>query len=454
MRTTTLLLSILLTATLAKTQAQDITGTWSGTLEIQGTQLPLNFNIKKAAEGFSATMDSPKQGVTDLPVTELSFEDSVLQLAVGAAGIGYKGTLKPGDTIKGTFSQRGLSLPLQLSRGEKITRPQDPSAPFPYTAEEVEITNPHDGTTLAGTLTIPEEGEDFPAVILLSGSGPQNRNSALFGHQPFLVLADHFSRNGIAVLRLDDRGIGGSGGELSTTSFEASANDVEAAISCLKTREEIDADEIGLLGHSEGGIIAPLVAKRSSEVAFLVLLAAPVLEIDELMLLQKKKLEEKLGANETIIQQSQDIFRGGYELITNYKGSPEELKQNLEHYLRGKLIGYPENQLNQLVEQLTAPRMIEFLRSKPAACLKNIKIPTLALFGEKDVQVPATENIGKLKESIGSGKENFRIVELENLNHLFQESSTGLPNEYDQLEQTFSPKALGLISGWIKEQTE
>ena len=263
---------------------QDITSQWNGILNIQGMQLRLVFHIKKDDEKLTATMDSPDQGAKGIPVSDVTFENKTLKLEVTSAGISYEGTMGENNVVKGTFKQSVYSFPLELTKEklEKkiITKPQDPTKPYPYRMEDVIFENKNAGINLAGTLTLPQQEGIYPAVILISGSGPQNRDSELLGHRPFLVISDFLTKNGIAVLRFDDRGTGASTGNFQSATSIDFAQDVEAGLAYLRSRKEIDSRKIGLIGHSEGGLIAPIVASRSKDVAFIVLLAGPGLPGD------------------------------------------------------------------------------------------------------------------------------------------------------------------------------
>ena len=254
-------------------------------------------------------------------------------------------------------------------------------------------------------------------------------------------------------LRFDDRGVGESEGNFSIATSKDFSRDVEAAINYLSSRKEINADKIGLIGHSEGGLIAPMLANKTKDVKFLVLLAGPGLRGDELMLLQKKLMEEKSGVDEKIVNQNQEIFKGAYDLILSSTVNDDELKDRLKEYFSEKLNkALGEAQINTLVQGLTSPWMQYFLKYDPAGSLEKTDVPVLALFGKNDVQVPAKENSRIVKESLEkANNKNVKVIELENLNHLFQESETGLPKEYSKIEQTISPKVLEIISNWILE---
>lgn len=268
-------ISLLILAT-GLLSAQDITGTWNGILNVQGTQLELVFHIEQTDSGYSATFDSPDQGAKDISFNSATYDAPNLKLTAPNIAVVYEGTLKA-DSLIGTWNQGGRSFQLNMSRNkvekESRRRPQEPEKPYPYHEEEVAFENKEDALTLAGTLTLPRKTGSFPAVILISGSGPQNRNEEIYGHKPFLVLADHLTRNGIAVLRYDDRGTAESTGNHSTATSADFATDVESAVDYLKSRSEIDPKQIGLIGHSEGASIASVVASRNRDVAFIVMLA-------------------------------------------------------------------------------------------------------------------------------------------------------------------------------------
>lgn len=439
--------------------AQDISGKWNGILKVQGTQLRLVFNIAKSDKGYSSTIDSPDQGANGIPVTSISFDKSMLKLEVQSLGIQYEGTLDKDNNIVGTFKQGGLSLPLNLSRKEskkeKIVRPQNPVKPYPYKSEDIKFNNTKDNIELAGTLTLPKGEGKFPAVILISGSGPQNRDEKIFGHKPFLVLADYLTRRGIAVLRFDDRGTAKSTGDFKAATTYDFATDVESALDYLRNRKEINKKKIGLLGHSEGGMVAPLVASRSENVDFVVLLAGPALRGDKLLLLQKYKIERMQGVSETVAKYNGKIFAGVYELILDEKLSSEELGVKLKSYFKEKLSVIEDKELKKIVGKLTNKWMVEFLRFNTAKYLKKVNCPVFAIYGGKDLQVPSKENMEVIDVLINeSGKGNISSKELEGLNHLFQECKTGMVSEYSQIEQTISPVALEEIYSWIMKQVK
>ncbi|NDP26938.1 MAG: alpha/beta hydrolase [Flavobacterium sp.] len=445
---------------------QDVIGQWNGVLKIPGIQVRVVFNIDKTDSGYKSTMDSPDQGAIGIPVTTTSFENAVLKLAVANARIEYEGVLGNDGSIVGNFKQAGQSFPLNLSKikieKEKLIRPQEPTKPYSYISEDITFENQKAGIVLAGTLTLPKKEGVFPVVVLISGSGPQNRDEELLGHKPFFVIADYLTKNGIAVLRYDDRGIGSSKGDFKTATSLDFATDVQAAIEYLKTRKEINKKEIGLIGHSEGGIIAPMVASKSKDVAFIVLLAGPGLPGDQLLLLQQNLIAKGNGVSETEIQKSIGLNQKAFEIVKEYTND-DELQAQMTNYITEISkdgTNKPENMsekdfVDRQITTILNPWMLYFLRYDPSTALEKVKCPVLAINGEKDVQVPPKENLEAIKKALlKGGNEKITTKELPNLNHLFQECKTGLPSEYGTIEQTFSPAALTEILKWIKLETK
>ena len=424
-----------------------------------GNAVGIVFNISQSEKGYTSTLDSPDQKATGIPVTTTSFENQVLKLAISNAGIEYEGTLDKTNTIVGTFKQGGQSIPLNLSskiaEKEKIARPQEPVKPYPYYSEDITFENKTDNIVLAGTLTLPEQGgRNFPAVILITGSGPQNRDEEVpvLRHKSFLVLSDYLTKKGIAVLRFDDRGVGESTGDFAKASTIDFSRDVQAGVDYLKTRKEINKDKIGLIGHSEGGIIAPIVAGNSNEIDFIVLLAGPGLRGDKLILLQKEVLERQGGASEDDIQKGQDIFKGAYDIIIASSVNDENLKKSVGSYFNSKL---DEASAKSITASITNNWFYTALKMDPAMALAKVKCPVLALNGSKDLQVPAEVNLEIIKNTLAkSGNKKVTAKILPNLNHLFQECKTGSTDEYGTIEQTFSPIALEEISNWVLLQTK
>ena len=432
-----------------QSQAQ-IEGYWKGQIDLGGQQLEMAFNIKAAENGYSATLDVPAQGAFDVPVDKTVFQDNHLQMTLSAMGASYSGTLK-GEAIEGEFTQHVMAFPLNLARGEKEApkaRPQDPQPPFNYRAEEVTFTNKKEGNTLAGTLTIPEGDGPFPALVLVSGSGQQNRDEELMNHRPFWVIADYLSRRGVAVLRYDDRGMGGSTGEvLNATSMDFSY-DAEAAFDYLLNRKEINASRVGILGHSEGGIINFMVAERRPEVAFLVSLAGPAVNGIEVLKEQQAAILRAQGMSEEMVQFSGNANAQMFDIIES-SNDREEADTLLRQLLKGW--GYNEELTEQTVGQMASPWMYYFLKYDPTDAIVKTNCPALLLNGSKDLQVLASQNLPAYEKIIAEhGNTNLTLREMPNLNHLFQHCETGSPTEYVEIEETISPEVLEMIVEFVK----
>ena len=432
-----------------QSQAQ-IEGYWKGQIDLGGQQLEMAFNIKAAENGYSATLDVPAQGAFDVPVDKTVFQDNHLQLTLSAMGASYSGMLK-GEAIEGEFTQHGMAFPLNLARGEKEApkaRPQDPQPPFNYRAEEVTFTNKKEGNTLAGTLTIPEGDGPFPALVLVSGSGQQNRDEELMNHRPFWVIADYLSRRGVAVLRYDDRGMGGSTGEvLNATSMDFSY-DAEAAFNFLLNRKEINASQVGILGHSEGGIINFMVAERRPEVAFLVSLAGPAVNGIEVLKEQQAAILRAQGMTEEMVKFSGNANAQMFDII-EASNDRVEADTLLRQLLKGW--GYNEELTEQTVGQMASPWMYYFLKYDPTDAIVKTNCPALLLNGSKDLQVLASQNLPAYEKIIAEhGKTNLTLREMPDLNHLFQHCETGSPTEYVEIEETISPEVLEAIVEFVK----
>ena len=441
-------------------QDQAITGQWNGVLSVQGVNLRIIFHINQTDEGYSSAMDSPDQGATGIPVTTTTFDGSKLSLSLPNFGILYEGALQA-DSIVGTFKQGALSIPTTLkwtsAEAKTVNRPQEPKPPYPYRSEDVFFENPTAGITLAGTLTIPETGSNFTAVILITGSGAQDRNEEIMGHKPFLVIADYLTRHGIAVLRYDDRGTAQSTGNFAHATTADFATDVESAVAYLKTRPEINPQKTGLIGHSEGGNIAPMVAARSNDVAFIVLLASTGIRGDALLLLQQEAVYRVSGILEDKLMDIIKINAKVLEMIINATGvvTQQEIIDFMTTLKDDIVAASPEGltadaYITQFAVSLSSLWMQYFLRYDPAPALEQVKCPVLAVNGGKDLQVPAGENLAAIEAALKKGRNtNVTIKEYTGLNHLFQECTTGSPAEYAIIEQTFSPEVLKDLAEWI-----
>lgn len=447
---------------------QDVTGQWNGILKVPGAQLRLVFHVEKTETGYASTMDSPDQGANGLPVETTTFADATIRFTIPAAGIEYEGVLGSDGVIAGNFKQAGQLFPMNLTREviekEILKRPQEPTKPYPYHSEDITFKNEKAGIELAGTLTLPNKDGVFPVVILISGSGPQNRDEELLGHKPFLVLSDYLTRNGIAVLRYDDRGTAASKGNFGTATSKDFATDVEAGVAYLLGRKEINKKKIGLIGHSEGGVVAPMVAANSKNIAFIVLLAGTGIPGGELLLLQQALISKVYGVSDEDVAKAQDYNRGAYAIVTA-STDIEQLKTDLTSYYNTRFKDNPDFEVPQgmtadeliqsMVDQLANPWMQYFIQHDPAPVLEKVKCPVLALNGEKDLQVPPKENLGAIEAALKKGgNKKGTFQELPGLNHLFQECTTGSPEEYASIEQTMSPAALTQILAWVNVQTK
>lgn len=353
-----------------------------------------------------------------------------------------------------TINNLTIILLLFVGVSSFAQKPQEPKDLSAYNSELVTFENSFDKIKLGGTLTFPKVGKKFPVAILISGSGAQNRDSELLGHKPFLVISDYLTRNGIAVLRVDDRGTGTSEGVYNETSLEGFINDTKAAIEFLKSRGEIDSRKIGLIGHSLGAVIAPKIASENKEIAFIVMLAGSGIPGDQLMLLQKEVIERKMGVNEMGIEMGRKNIGGAYAIIVASDGDRPKLESDLSTYFTNTFgAALPAAQITTLSTQLSMPWLADFIKYDPAPVLSKVTCSTLALIGSNDVQVPAKENLEAIRLSTEkSGNKDVTTTELPKLNHLFQESETGLPKEYGTIEQTFSPMVLDLMTKWIQKR--
>lgn len=459
-------------------QSKDsIVGGWSGILEVQGTQLGLVFHVEQDKSGeYSATMDSPDQGASGIAVTKVVHDGSSVRFEVAIAQGYFEGVLSDdGQSISGNWVQ-GASFPLTLKRNLKLKasqKPQEPKKPYPYKSLEVAYPNSKAGITLAGTLTIPEGEGPFPAAILISGSGPQDRNQMIMGHKPFLVLADHLTRQGIAVLRFDDRGVGKSKGNFSQATSLDFATDVEAGFQFLQSQQSINPKRIGLIGHSEGGLIAPVVAVNNEEVAYSVLMAGPGISGMDISLTQTETLLSASGLSEAAVAAGVSLTRASVEALsqassTKDSGKNDRTKQDraTKNMIQssydqawGKLSQPVKDELTQEgnyelseqhFKQLMSPWYRYFAFHQPKVWLEKVKSPVLAINGDKDLQVLADLNLTAIEQALKTGgNTHYTITKLPGLNHLFQEAETGRIEEYAKIEQTFSPIALNIISEWI-----
>ena len=441
--------------------SQNISGDWSGETKRGDKLITFVFKIEQENSGYSATMNVPTFRISGIKPAATTFTNGRLIIDGSNVGMSYVGTYNnETQQFEGTYKEGGMELALNLKKGAveiaDKRRPQEPVKPYPYYEEEVVFENIEAKIELAGTLTLPSENGTFPVVILISGSGPQDRDETFMGHKPFLVLADHLTKQGIGVLRFDDRGQGESTGDFGTATTEDFSKDVLSAIAYLKTRNDVDKKNIGLIGHSEGGIIAPLAANNSNDVAFIVLLASTGISGAELSVMQSKTLRQFPVEDEEAYEKN---TRKAIAIITSDKSASEIEKELTKHYnefLRPILVSLnvPEEKISLFIESelktSLKPWSRYFLQYNPADEIEKLEIPVLSLNGSKDTQVNAQLNQNGIRQAlIKGGNKDYKIIELENLNHFFQECETGKMDEYRNIEQTFSPTALKEISNWI-----
>ncbi|MCQ8185748.1 alpha/beta hydrolase family protein [Parvularcula maris] len=425
----------------------DYQGDWSGTLEIAGTELPLVLHVDPDAEP-AVTLDSPAQGAFGIPATEHAVEEGALSAAWGSIGARYLGRLSEDGLIEGEFAQGPMTLELVFSPYEegddevtppaRSARPQEPQGELPYRVEEVAL-DVADGIQLGGSLTLPEGEGPFPAVVLLTGSGAQDRDETLLGHRPFLVLSDRLTRAGIATLRFDDRGIGASGGSLADADLSDLAADAAAMLGLLRAREDIG--EVGLLGHSEGGIVAGMVpALNEASPDFIVSLAGPFAPMGDIVNYQVEEGLKASGANEAEIEEAMTLQRS---LIA--AASAEDTP---EAGCDAALVIAEPRGVAEEARQLCSPLFHSYLKVDPAAGYDGYDGPVLALFGSKDTQVPVSMNLPLAEEAL-AGNEDAVIQVVDGANHLFQTAGTGRAEEYAEIEETMCEDVMETIAEFI-----
>lgn len=428
-----------------------IAGTWSGKIEIPLNELTFVLHIEDQEGTLKATADSPDQNAYGLTLDKITFVEDTLTITDSKTQIRYVGKLENPEHISGTFYQGGASFTLNLKRGDtpKRLRPQEPKAPFPYHAEEVSFSNSAARITLHGTLTWPQTKCPHPAVVLIAGSGPNNRDEEIMGHQPFAVLADFLSRNGYAVLRYDKRGVAASEGNYSTATTLDFAEDAAAAYAFLQTRKEINMKKAGLIGHSEGGIIAALLAAKNPKISFIALMAAPGVPLDQLLLTQKTTIEREMGVPELALVLNEKLFAQFYDILKKETSHVEAL-QELKAFVaaQARLKGMPESQFEPIYALSSSDWFRAFIRINPADFVQHINCKVLVLNGKKDVQVTWKENTEALIKAFPK-KTKVTLKTYENLNHLFQQATTGMPDEYGTIEQTIDPIVLQDLINWL-----
>lgn len=444
-----------------------IVGSWLGHIVASSMDVRIVFHISiSPADTLVATLDSPDQSVEGIKLGRVTHQDSILFIDASNLRIKYTGVIRNDTLINGTWSQSGKDYPLNLVKMKAplvVNRPQEPKPPFPYTAEEVVFTNNEEKFDLAGTLTIPQGKGPFPAVILITGSGYEDRDETIFNHKPFLVIADYLTRNGIAVLRYDDRATAKSGGNKTNATSLNLAGDAAAAVDYLMSRPEIDHFKVGLAGHSEGSLIAAITASERTDIAFIVSLAGPGIKGEEIILRQSKDMMVASGADTTTVNENERVMRHLYDIIISAPDQKSAVKNSMQWYnnfldSKGVTAEKRKEEMSGFAKTLVTinnPWFRYFLASQPDLFWRKVECPVLALNGEKDMQVYYRDNLNGIINALKQGG-NRKVtgISLPDHNHLFQHCKTGMTTEYANIEETFSPDALKKISDWITDTTK
>lgn len=442
-----ILTSMIAVAALQAAAAPQLAGQWDGVLSVGGQSLRIVLRVDAAG---AAVVDSPDQGANGIPAVGPTLEDGVVRFSVPAVHAAFEGALSgDGRSITGALTQGGTAMPVVLTRTADTasvagpSRPQTPLAPFPYRSEDVTFPNVPAGISLAGTLTLPPGDGPFPAAILITGSGAQDRDETIFSHKPFLVWADALTRRGVAVLRYDDRGVGGSGGGTPEETTADFATDAAAALAYLRTRPEIDGRRIGLIGHSEGGLIAPMVAQDGGDPAWIVMLAGTAVSGGDILVEQQRRLATAAGLSSAQVESGNARQRALMDAIARNKDDAAAVERETVALLTTE--GMAEARAKEAVRPLVSAWYRWFVAHDPARDLAAVHVPLLAIYGGKDLQVPADQNAPVLARVLPAAE----IVVLPNLNHLLQTAGTGAPAEYGTIEETIDPEALKTVVDWV-----
>ncbi len=457
--------------------SRDFKGTWEGVLNISGTNLRIVFHVKDNGQGrLVSTADSPDQSAFGIPCDSTSANNQEIFISMKALQASFSGTLVNDTTIDGEFRQGPAGFPVQLKKAtlapEKPVarvRPQNPKAPFPYKSEDVFYDSKTPGVKLAATITIPEGKGPFPSILLISGSGPQNRDEELLGHKPFAVLADYLSRRGYIVLRVDDRGIGKSTGDFATATSADFASDANGGIDYLLTRPEVNKKKIGIMGHSEGGMIAPMVAASRKDIDFIVMLAGPGVKVIDLMAEQNAAVLRSAGVSDAASTAYTDFYR---DVVKAILSSPDttaaveagrKVLQNWVSKTADTLVAQlgisdanvQQKMVSDMVQRISTPWFRYFFNYDPQPNLQKLKCKVLAINGSRDVQVVSQQNLTGIEQAFKKSKlKNYEIKEIPGLNHLFQTCNKCTLQEYEELDETFSPIALEIIGNWLDKNVK
>lgn len=461
-----ILFAIMLAGGFAKAQT-GFTGIWEGKINA-GAEVRIIFQISyDAANKPVATMGVPGQGLRDVSTT-VDIDGDSIHIGIAQFHSKYSGLLR-GDSITGTFHQ-GIPLPLNLNKvtsvAEKV-RPQTPVPPFPYKTEDLVYTNSDKSITYGATITIPPGKGPFPAAILLTGSGQQNRDEEILGHKPFAVIADHLTRKGIIVLRVDDRGMGQTTGDIFSATTRDFADDALVSLNYLLNRKEVDKSKVGLVGHSEGGMIAQLIAAERKDLSFIIMLAAPGEKTLKLMNDQNEAILTKAGLPVSYISAYLSLYNDILTTVleTDNTQAFEKVKTVVDNWTAKTAAnivvattGIKDDRsktefINRFVSQLGNPWFRYFLSYDPAPTVKNISAKVLAVNGSSDIQVLSKQNLAGIEGALKkSSSKSYEIKEFPGLNHLFQECKACTVAEYSELDQTISPALLEYISSWLKKE--
>ena len=416
-----------------------------------GGPLVLFVELLPGESGYEGALTIPAQGAFDTPLSDVRVAAGVLRFSLARAGASWSATLASDGTVtECVFEQSSVELACTLTAIDEATlaavrspsRPQTPAPPFPYDVTEVEYDNGFDQVHLAGTLTLPPGPGPHPAALLITGSGPQDRDESLVGHKPFWVLADALSRAGIAVLRVDDRGVGGSTGDLDQSNGAALARDVAAGVEFLRSQDRVDPQRVGLVGHSEGGILGPRAAALDPSIAFVVMMAGTGVPGHEVLREQSVAILRARGAPAATVEMARNRQARALDVLLK-ENDPDKARASLQAALGGD---------ERQIEMMMNPWFRDFVRHDPRPALEKLRCPVLVLNGELDLQVLADQNLPQIRQAL-AGNRRVTVHRLPGLNHLFQPATTGSPDEYVQIEQTIDPKVLVLIQEWILAET-
>jgi dienelactone hydrolase len=457
-------MAIVLPGILSAQQNQRFTGSWMGKLNVGAIQLRLGINLSVDSNGkLIASLDSPDQNAFGMKTDTTIISGENISIKAKKMMASYDGAIVQGDSlINGKWTQGGQTFELNLKKmltPVVLKRPQEPKPPFPYKSEDVTFLNEKANIEFAGTLTMPEGKGPFPAVVLVTGSGAQDRNEALMGHKPFLVIADYLTRKGIAVLRYDDRGTAKSKGVFATSTTYDFADDAEAGLAWLRKQPLIDVNHVGIAGHSEGGLIAPIVAARNKNVNFIILLAGPGLNGEEILMAQSEMINQKSGVSPEFLKETSRINKEIYTALNKEKDNTKAMaaaRKIMEDAVNKNTSASEEEKsvqrksIDGKLAPIVSPWFRTFLQLDPKQYLTKTKCPVLALNGTKDVQVPCKADLEAIEKYLKiAGNKQYTIKEIEGVNHLFQHADTGLPTEYGTIEETFAPEALQAMSDFI-----